>query len=175
MEADGAAALKTELSYYTIVPDDFIFGRLNASSLTYTNPSWNASHYPDIKPSQFPVIIDSGTTLTFLPEAVARNYARQVPQPVAISQGNYWAHCDSKMPKFGIVIGGKTLWWKDEDLLMQDIRKEFLQQDGETAEFCAIGLMDVLPNGPFVLGDNFLNGLVSVFDVGASEMRFYEM
>lgn len=176
VEADNAAALKTELSYYTVVPDGFILGSLNTSTYNYNNTKWTASSYADVKSSQFPVIIDSGTTLSMLPEAVARNYARQVPAPVAISEGNYWALCShaGNLPKFGITFGGKTFWWRDEDLLMQDIKKSFRMQNGETGEFCALGLMDVLPDGPYILGDNFLNGLVSVFDVGTSEMRFYE-
>jgi hypothetical protein len=174
VEADGAAALKTELSYYTIVPDDFIFGDLNTTNLTYSNPSWNASDHADVKPYQMPFIIDSGTTFSLFPESIARGYALQVPKPVFRYQDGYWALCDTKMPRFGMVIGGKTFWWKDEDLLLQDLQQDLPRENGQIATFCALGLMDILPEGPYILGDNFLSGLVSVFDVGASEMRFYE-
>lgn len=72
------------------------------------------------------------------------------------------------------MLGGRTFWWDAEDVLIQDMREEFEGRDGVVSEYCGIGIMDILPDGPYVLGDNFLKGLVSVFDVGRGEMRFYE-
>lgn len=37
---------------------------------------------------------------------------------------------------------------------------------------CAIGVMDGGGTGPYVLGDTFMNNVISVFDIGAAEMRF---
>lgn len=36
---------------------------------------------------------------------------------------------------------------------------------------CAVGVMDG-GTGPYVVGNNFLNNVISVFDIGAAEMRF---
>lgn len=36
---------------------------------------------------------------------------------------------------------------------------------------CEVGVMDG-GMGPYVLGDTFMNNVVSVFDIGAGEMRF---
>lgn len=150
----------------------------------YRNLYWNASSpsppissifkpAPAPLPHQFPVIIDSGTTLSFLPPSVVRRYASQVPG-VGEAGGIYWAPCGTKMPPFGIVIGGRTFLWDASDVLIQDMREFFVGRDGQLAEFCGIGLMDLLPEGPYVLGDNFLKGLVTVFDVGMGEVRLYE-
>lgn len=161
------------------MPDGFIYGALNTSnSLTYSNPSWNASGLPDVNPRrQFPVVVDSGTTLTLLPSAIVRDYARQLPRPVAQSDdGSYWALCDTaragRLPRFGVTVGGRTLYFRDDDLLLQDVRQDGVV-GGRTYTFCMLGLVDLLPEGPYILGDTFLNSVVSVFDVGASEMRFY--
>lgn len=116
VEADGAAALSKNPSYYTIVPDAFIFGNRSTANATggtaYRNPTWNASSpspplssiftaVPAPQPHQFPVVIDSGTTLSFLPATVARGYAMQVPGPVGVAGGIYWAACDAEMPRLG--------------------------------------------------------------------------
>jgi hypothetical protein len=49
--------------------------------------------------------------------------------------------------------------------LMQDVTDT-------TGEYCLTGPQDGGEEGPFILGDTFLNNVVAVFDVGASEMRF---
>lgn len=36
---------------------------------------------------------------------------------------------------------------------------------------CAVGVMDG-GTGPYVLGDTFMNNVISIFDIGAAEMRF---
>jgi len=168
VEADGAPALRHELSFYTIVPDAFVLGTLDTSGASYFNPSWNASHYPDVKDSQFPVIIDTGTTMTLLPTELLVAYFRQIPGGFLQAEGAYWALCNAKLPKFGVTIGGKTFFLRDEDLRYQEVR------GGRRSEYCQMGLIDWAPDGPFILGESFLNAVVTVFDVEASEIRVYE-
>ena len=168
MEADGAPALRNELSFYTIVPDEFVIGSFDTSNASYVNPQWNASNYPDVKESQFPVILDTGTTMTMLPTGLLLAYFRQIPGGVRQEQGLYWALCDAKLPKFGVKIGGKTFYLRDEDIMYQEVR------GGRRGEYCELGLVDLAPDGPFILGESFLNAVVTVFDVGASEIRIYE-
>ena len=163
-----------EISYYTIVPDAFVIGGNTTATLnfTYNNPYWNASRYDGVQRHQFPVIVDSSTTLSVLPEVVVREFARQVARPVRRARGYYWAHCDAALPRFGVVVGGKTFYFSNADLIQQDVTSEF-DENGAAVNYCALGLVDSVPEGPFVLGDTFLNNVVSVFDVGNSELRFY--
>ena len=156
------------------MPDYFIVGTNTTQTMnfTYNNPYWNASRYSDVKPYQFPVIVDSATTLSVLPETVVREFARQVGRPVRRSRGFYWAHCDATLPRLAVVIGGKTFAYSNLDLIQQDVTGDF-DENGTVFTYCALGIVDSVPDGPFVLGDSFLNNVVSVFDVGASEMRFY--
>ena len=168
------AAYGREISYYTIVPDAFVVGANTTATMnfTYSNPYWNASRYDGVQRHQFPVIVDSSTALSVLPEPVVREFARQVGRPVRRSHGYYWAHCDAALPRFGVVVGGKTFYFANADLIQQDVTGEF-DESGTNVTYCALGLVDSVPDGPFVLGDTFLNSVVSVFDIGASEMRFY--
>ena len=117
-----------------------------------------------MKQSQFPVILDTGTTLTLLPQALVRAYAEQIPGGYRIEEASYWALCDAKLPKFGVIIGGKTFYFRDEDIMLQEVRNIAL---------CQLGLVDLNPQGPYILGETFLNSVVSVFDVGKSEIRVY--
>jgi hypothetical protein len=45
----------------------FVIGACNTSNHTYENPIWSDSHYPDVKPSQFPVILDTRMSYVVLP------------------------------------------------------------------------------------------------------------
>jgi hypothetical protein len=166
----GNNATRNENSYYTIVPDSFVVGGSNTSSIKFPeNPSWTS---PDANISQFPVIISSAEPYSYLPRELVLPYVRQFEGPVGRFYGQYWADCGAKVPPFGVVIDGKTLYLAPADILRQNERME---QDyhGKSIEVCLVGLMDTLPDGPYSLGNMFLNNMVTVFDVGAGEMRFY--
>ena len=172
VEVDNTPATKSENSFYTIIPDGFIFGKSNTSTLEYSNPSWSGK-FNDTKESQIPVIIDSGTTYAYLPRPIVLNYAVQFDAPVGRFQGMYWAPCNSTVPQFGVTIGGKTFFLDPSNLLQKEVTQT-RSYEGLQVDLCLIGLMDTIPNGPYILGDMFLNNLVTVFDVGNSEMRFYK-
>ena len=116
------------------------------------------------------MVVDSGSTLAALPSAHAEAYASQFSPPAVLNvfTGEYWAACTSKTPQFGVVIGGQTFFLYDEDLLRQD---EKLDWNGDGIMFCRLGIRNGY-EGPYVLGDVFLNRVVTVFDVGIGEMHF---
>lgn len=68
------------------------------------------------------------------------------------------------MPEFGISIGGQVFKISKADMLIPS------SVDPVTG-LCATGVMDG-GMGPYVLGDTFMNNVISVFDIGAAEMRF---
>lgn len=72
--------------------------------------------------------------------------------------------CNANVPEFGISIGGQVFMISQADMLLQS------SADPVTG-LCAAGVMDG-GEGPYVLGDTFMNNVVSVFDIGAAEMRF---
>ncbi len=168
---DSSPATTTENTYYTIIPDRFIYGTLNTKNYSYSNPSWNGI-FNDTNKSHFPVMIDTVSTFSYLPKEIVRPYVLQFTPPVGLFGGQYWAPCNATVPPFGVTIGGKTFYLNKADLLQQEVRQRQSYR-GNPVTVCLIGLMDTFSNGPFVFGDNFLNNFVTVFDVGGSEMRFY--
>jgi hypothetical protein len=118
--------------------------------------------------------VDSGTTLCHLPSDLAAAVAAQWPGAVLnVITAEYWAPCDNSTPSppsFGVIVDGRTLWADPEDLLLR--RGDRLDWNGDGVPFCRLGIADGGFKGPFILGDTFMNGVLSVFDIGAGEMRF---
>lgn len=150
----------TITSYYTIIPDGFL---LSGEAETYYG-----YHEESEDPSTaFPVIVDSGTTLVYLPERVADdvNALFNPPSVYIEEEGVYENYCDAIPPTFAIRINGTDFYISSEDLLLTGD----LGYDPETGG-CVTGIQPM--EGIYILGDVFLKNVVAVFDIGASEMRF---
>lgn len=88
------------------------------------------------------------------------------PRAVYLYQwGMYFAPCDAIPPSFAITIGGVEFWINPADMIYRDL------VDPLTG-YCAIAVASG-GQGPYILGDAFLQNVVAVFDVGAAQMRFY--
>ncbi|KAH6605008.1 aspartic-type endopeptidase [Trichoderma cornu-damae] len=135
-------------SFYTIVPDGM---------------KWDQT----TDTTKYPYIIDTGTTMLYLPPPLAEAIANSFqPRAVYLYQwGTYFAPCDAIPPHFAIIIAGVEFWINPADLIYQGL------VDPLTG-YCAIGVASG-GSGPYILGDVFLQNVVAVFDVGAAEMRFY--
>lgn len=139
-----AGSAFTGQSFYTITPDAIVFPGSAAKQTTQ-------------------YIIDSGTTLNYLPTNTARAI-NSLFSPKATQTGGVWTvACNARAPQFGVKIGGQTFMLNPVDMIFKD----------ETTGLCVSAVQDggAAP-GPFVLGDQFLNNVVAVFDVGAAQMRF---
>jgi len=151
----------TPTSFYTITPDGFLLSGEEETYYGYQDVSIDPS-------TTFPVIVDSGTTLMYLPDQVAEavNELFDPPSVYIPEEGVYENDCDATPPTFAIRIGGTDFYINGADLLLTGE----LGYDPETGG-CTTG---VQPGGagPYILGDTFLKNVVAVFDIGASEMKF---
>lgn len=156
---------QTEYSFYAIFPDGFI---LQGQTYPFsTQGDFDSSK--DTAGIDIPVIVDSGTSLTLLPPPIMEGIAAAFNPPAQFNanQSIYETSCNAAVPSFAVRIGGVNLWMNKEDLLLQG-----QQGYDDTTGSCVLGVQMTLPGGPNVLGDTFLKGVVSVFDVGGKEMRF---
>lgn len=115
----------------------------------------------DIAKKPQKMILDTGSTLTQLPPALA----------AAINGGNAWSppawlnndtnqwmvDCNAKPPKIGTKFGSKTLYFGAEDLVFTGRR-----------DLCVSGIQ---PGSAFIAGGSFLKSILAVFDIGAAEIR----
>lgn len=153
----------TELTYYTIIADDYLINGERWSEIS------TDSDTPTGK--IFPIIVDSGFTISPLPPSLVMLYYDtfvEAPQPAEIEgQPMFAAPCNTSMvPTFGVQIGGQVFEMTKETLLVSRMNTT---ENGVI--LCALGLQPGIEEAG-LLGDTFLSNVVAVFDVGESEMRF---
>ncbi|KAK3381047.1 aspartic peptidase domain-containing protein [Podospora didyma] len=148
-----------EHGLYIISADAYVYGRTdNVTGEVVGELTRNTT--------QFPILIDAGSTLSVIPKKMCEAIyaAFDPPAQYLSSTGLFYAPCNATVPKFGVQIGGKTFYIAPQDLLRQNARDH-------TGEFCRVGVTDS-DSPPHVLGVTFLSNVVAVFDVGNHEMRF---
>ncbi|KAL2880153.1 hypothetical protein SGCOL_004538 [Colletotrichum sp. CLE4] len=137
-----------QYSYYTILVDGLRWGSTS-----------------DTK--KYPYIVDTGTTLMYVPpptaEAIARSFS---PSAIYLFQyGGYFAPCDAIAPKVAVVIEGASFFINPVDLIYRGL------VDPLTG-YCQVGITTG-GTGPYILGSVFLHNVEAYFDVGAGQVRFY--
>lgn len=110
------------------------------------------------------VVIDSGTSLCYVPNSVAEGVAGLFV-PAAdydYSVDAWFVNCDAQAPVFGVSIARKIFYVNPEDLII-DL--------GTGGNQCVMGVQPNF-NGLSILGGTWLKNVLAVFDVGAQQMRF---
>ena len=160
MEIVDSPNAVTQYSFYTITPDGFTF-----QGAEHSRFSKGRSRGISVA-SDFPTIVDSGTTLVYLPDELAEILGELYDPPAEYleDEGGFFVDCQATAPTFGVDINGTTFNVNAADLILQG-------QTDPTTGLCLTGIQPG-GEGPFILGDTFLQNVVAVFDVGAAEMRF---
>ncbi|KAJ4414927.1 hypothetical protein N0V82_007639 [Gnomoniopsis sp. IMI 355080] len=137
----------SDYSFYTIIPDGWLFG-------TSTDDR------------KVPYIIDTGTTLTYLPQELsdAINNAFEPPAIYDFMFGSYFTSCDAVPPRVAVVIDDTQLWLNPEDLMLNQLRNPL-------TGLCMTTISSG-GSGPYILGDVFLQNVLAVFDVDDGVMQF---
>jgi Eukaryotic aspartyl protease len=81
------------------------------------------------------------------------------------NEGQYFVQCDATAPAFGVQIGDQILWTDPKNMILPQVRDP-------RSGLCSTGVAGT-GGAPYILGDTFMQGLVSVFDVSEKmEIRF---
>lgn len=110
--------------------------------------------------------VDSGTTLNYYPTSMANavNAAFSPPATYNDTQGAYVVDCNAAAPAHTITIGGTEFTISPLDMILyagDDLCISGIDDGGNDAS-----------EDLYILGDTFQKNVVSVFDVGAAEMKF---
>jgi hypothetical protein len=107
-------------------------------------------------------IVDSGTSLIYAPSIVASAVAAAFNPPAAIGSqsGLYQVACNATAPRFGVVVQSKVFYINHLDMIIDT-----------GSGFCVLGVQDN-GGGLTIVGDVFMRNVLTVFDVGASQIRF---
>jgi len=109
-------------------------------------------------------ILDTGTTLLYLPENVAYGLAAAFNPPANYSSDSeaFTVNCNATAPAFSVVIGGVDFNVTAADLILP-------ADDTDCITGFSIGGNDSL-----ILGDTFLHNVVSTFDLGSNKVTLSE-
>ncbi|KKA27648.1 hypothetical protein TD95_001230 [Thielaviopsis punctulata] len=146
------------IDFYTIQIDGITLG----SSTDVLSSSGGSDVY---------YIVDSGTTLNYVPTPVATqiNAAFSPAATYNSTVGGYVVQCSATAPKVGTKISGQVLYLDPLDLMLP------LGETVNGEEMCLTGIVDggaLSDDELYILGDVFLKSLVAVYDVGKSQMAF---
>lgn len=145
--------------FYTITVDSFQFNssELKRSTLQMDN----------LPLKQVPLVVDSGTTLNLFSYDVALAINQLfTPRAQFDGSGAWQVKCDAIPPSFGVVIGNKTIWADPKSMILPAQSKAAAE-----ANVCMSGI-GANAGEPYILGDTFMQQLVSVFDLENMEIKF---
>lgn len=105
-------------------------------------------------------ILDTGTTLNYVPTAIAKAYNAQFKPAAKFvkDEDTYYVECDATVPSFEVVIGGKTFTIDGKDQISP------AGTDSNGKELCISGTQDggdpSDPDTVYIMGDVFLHNVV---------------
>ncbi|KAK4237265.1 aspartic peptidase domain-containing protein [Achaetomium macrosporum] len=136
-----------QYSFYTVVPDGWYYDQTTSTK-------------------KLPYIVDSGTTLNYLPPnlADAINAAFDPPATYMWMYGAYFTSCDAVAPQVAVLLDGIKFDINPVDLIYRTM------VDPMTG-LCVTSIASG-GSGPYILGDAFMQNALVVFDVGQAKMRF---
>ncbi|KAH8885040.1 acid protease [Thozetella sp. PMI_491] len=136
-----------EYSFYTIVPD-----------------GWKWDMTTDL--AEFPFIIDTGTTLCYLPPrlALAINQAFKPPGVYLWMYGAYFTSCTARAPTVAVILNKTPFFINPMDLIYRNLKDPL-------TGLCMTGIANG-GSGPYILGDVFMQNVMATYDIGKSQMRF---
>ncbi|KAI7779086.1 hypothetical protein LA080_001340 [Diaporthe eres] len=128
--------MKTEYSFYTVIADAYIY---MGSQKTRANTGiWEQLlQNITVNTTHFPVIVDSGTTLMYLPTEIYQDVMALFNPPAVFFEAVASAvtSCNASVPDFGNSIGGQVFMISQADMLLQ------ASIDPATG-LCEVGVMD---------------------------------
>jgi hypothetical protein len=80
----------------------------------------------------------------------------------------YFTSCDAIPPRVAVVLDGIRFWINPVDLVYRNLA------DPEGTGLCMTAIADGGVEGPYILGDVFMQNALVVFDVGAGVMSFVQ-
>jgi hypothetical protein len=156
----ASAGAKPDYTFYTITTNGFEY---QSAQVNWNVGSWLTYFGNPNDVSQVQVVIDSGTTVNYLPQVTAdRVNALFEPAATYNAQiGYYTVNCNAKAPEFGVKIGQEIFYVNPADNILK-----------LSATTCITGIARTGTGGKSILGHVFLKNVLAVFDIGASQMRF---
>ena len=156
----AAAGTKPDYTFYTITTNGFEY---QSAQQNWNLGSWLTYFGNPNDATEVQVIVDSGTTVNYLPQVTADrvNALFEPASKFNATLGYYEVACNAKAPEFGVKIGQETFYVNPLDNIIH-----------LSSSRCITGISQTGTGGNSILGHVFLKNVLAVFDIGASQMRF---
>lgn len=150
-------SLKGKYLYYIATIQGFVYDGAPANATAST---------------ELNALVDTGTSDVYVPTDVYKAVLKLFQPPAQQVEGHQapFAPCNATPPAFGVTIGGQTFQMSKETMFSNDSHI-----DVNSTKYCSLSIRDGGTGGigqPFVLGYAFLQNVVTVYDVGAAQLRF---
>ncbi|CAK4031190.1 aspartic-type endopeptidase [Lecanosticta acicola] len=146
--------------YYTIYISGYA---ISNSTSTQFNPydTQNRLKVPLVA-NNTNTIVDSGTSLIYVPNNVASSVAEAFNPPATWDGSNmyYYVACNATAPVFGVGITQKVFYVNPEDMIVQ------------IGSNTCVSVVQPNLSGLSILGSAWMKNVLAVFDIGSEQMRF---
>ncbi|KAJ4984316.1 eukaryotic aspartyl protease [Stagonosporopsis vannaccii] len=150
----------------------YTYYSIRISGISITAPSGSTAVLQNYAASGQSIIVDSGTTLIYLPDRIADYIASLfVPRAVFNAQaGLYIVNCSATAPRVGVNIAGGTFYISTDDLMNRGAGAVGGPANGAGLGQCVLAIQPSM-GGASVLGDSWLKNVLVVFDLGGNKVR----
>ncbi|KAH6629155.1 hypothetical protein C7974DRAFT_311766 [Boeremia exigua] len=162
----------SETSILPVSASVYTYYSIRIDGYSITAPAGSPIVPKNFSASPQSIIVDSGTTLIYLPDRVADYIASLfVPRAVFNAQsGLYIVSCSAVAPRVGVTIAGVTYFVSDDDLMNRGSGAVSGPGTGAGTGQCVLAIQPTM-GGAAVLGDSWLKNVLVVFDLGGNKVR----
>jgi hypothetical protein len=161
-----------ETSIVPISASVYTYYSINIDGFSITPPAASTATPRDYSAAAQSIIVDSGTTLMYLPDAIAE-YVASLFVPRATYNANsglYLVSCQAAAPRVGVTVAGRTFFISNDDLMNRGSGAVGGAAAGAGSGQCALAIQPTA-GGAAVLGDSWLKNVLVVFDLGENVVR----
>ena len=161
-----------ETSIVPISASVYTYYSINIDGFSITPPAGSTAAPQNYSAAAQSIIVDSGTTLMYLPDTVA-DYVASLFVPRATYNafsGLYLVSCQAEAPRVGVTVAGHTFFISTDDLMNRGPGAVGGAAAGARSGQCALAIQPTA-GGAAVLGDSWLKNVLVVFDLGENVVR----
>jgi hypothetical protein len=162
----------SETSIVPLSAGVYTYYSINIDGYSITPPTGSTVTPQNYAASRQSIIVDSGTTLIYLPDRIA-DYIASLFVPAAtfnVDTQLYIVNCNALAPRVGVTISGKTYFISTADLMNTSPGSVGGSSVGAGPGQCALAVQRSA-GGASVLGDSWLKNVLVVFDLGGNQVR----
>ncbi|KAI9284808.1 aspartic peptidase domain-containing protein [Umbelopsis sp. AD052] len=113
-------------------------------------------------------LVDTGTTMVLIPEAIARDFFRNIPSAYRSQSGLFVIPCNApNLPTFSVIINGEKYTLDGSQYVIPRFQVQHLNPD-----YCYTYIQSGPPNLQIILGYGFLQSVGTIYNMDTRQIGF---